>query len=95
MPKIARRLFVVEGVFLIGPDGPVLVPGLKHTGHDDGVRVGDRIELRRPDGSVLVTRIHGINFPTPSKGFHPISLPGSVDKDDVPVGTEVWSSPDE
>ena len=95
MPKIARCLFVVESVFLIGHGGPVLVPGLTRTVGDDRVRAGDRIELRRPDGSILVTRIHGINFVKPSKGIYPISLPKSISKNDVPVGTEVWSFPEE
>lgn len=51
------------------------------------VRVNTPIQLVRPDGSTLDTKICGIGF----NEFREI-LPGEeVKKEDVPVGTEIWT----
>jgi len=49
---------------------------------------GQWIELRRPDGSKLVTSIE--RFDTCYARAQCIVLPSGVTYDDVPVGTEVW-----
>jgi len=88
---MARRLFTVEDRFYIDGRGLIPVPGIVPE-HGERYRVGDPIELRRPDGSVLRTRIGGIEMinPTPQRS-DTIILLRECTKDDVPVGTEVWS----
>ena len=59
---------------------------------DVRLHVGAPIELRRPDGSRLETEIAAIarvRPRNPDQSFD-FLLPGSVRKEDVPVGTEVW-----
>lgn len=75
-------LFIVEQVFLITDLGVVLLPGLGK----NFVSVGTPIRLVRPDKSVLDTKITGITFET-----RDIFVGPEVRKEDVPVGTEVWS----
>ena len=76
-------LFIVEDVFFITGRGVVLWPGLGK----NIVRVGTPVRLIRPDKSVLDTKICGIAF----NEFHDILLGPEVRKEDVPLGTEVWS----
>ncbi len=87
---MARRLFVVEDTFAIRTRGLVLVPGLVPVGAER-FRSGDPIELRRPDGSALAATIGGLEMlsPDPSRGL--TLLISGMAKDDVPIGTEVWS----
>ncbi|MBA3315376.1 MAG: hypothetical protein H0T47_19070 [Planctomycetaceae bacterium] len=87
MPSL---LFVVEEVFdLSGRSGLTLVPGL--TADSPQARVGDPIELRRPNGTSQRTRISAIESLTANvRRIHPIVLPSEIEKQDVPIGTEVW-----
>ena len=56
------------------------------------LRVGDAVELRRADGSSLVTEIKAFPMVCPfDERWVPISFPAQVSKEDVPVGAEVWS----
>jgi hypothetical protein len=89
---MTRRLLVVEDAFIIKGRGLVLVPGFIPQDHER-FRVGDPITQRRPDGSSLAWRMDGIELvmgPVPRYDLH-ILLTG-LDKDDVPIGTEVWSA---
>ncbi len=88
---MARCLFTVEDTFLIEGRGLVPVPGIAPQG-DERFRVGDPIKLKRPDGSEMVRRIAGLELlcPRPRPDDVVILLKG-LGKDDVPVGTEVWS----
>lgn len=55
-------------------------------------RIGDRIVLHGPDGSAIDTQIDGLEFPCPNpRGELVLHLKG-LTKEDVPVGTEIWSS---
>lgn len=76
-------LFVVEQVFLITRRGVVLLPGLGK----NIVQVGTPIRLVRPDGSTLDTKVRGIGF----NEFHDILVGQGLRKEDVPIGTEVWT----
>jgi hypothetical protein len=76
-------LFVVEQVFSVTGRGVILLPGLGK----NVVRVGTPIQLVRPDGSKLGTKIRGIGF----NEFHDILVGQELRKEDVPVGTEVWT----
>lgn len=91
---MAEHLFTVEFVFTIPTRGVVLAPGLD--GPPAYHRVGEAIELRRPDGSSISTAIRAVErlSPTLSSGkrMYPIILPPDLGKDDVPIGTEVWTA---
>jgi hypothetical protein len=90
---MARCLFVVEDRLVLKGRGVVPLPGLVPQG-EERFRVGDPIELRRPDGSRLRWTIGGLESgstpPRPPGTGVPILL-RDLDRDDVPLGTEVWS----
>jgi hypothetical protein len=48
--------------------------------------VGSKIQLIRPDQSIIETQIRGITF----SDKHDILVGENVKKEDVPLGTEVW-----
>jgi hypothetical protein len=75
-------LFIVEQVFLITGRGVTLLPGLGK----NFVPVGTQIKLVRPDKSVLHTKIAGITFET-----RDILVGPEIRKEDIPIGTEVWT----
>jgi hypothetical protein len=88
---MSRRLFVVEDRFEIRGRGLVLVPGINPEG-DERFRVGERIALRKPDGTSVEAPIGGLEIPmsdNPSQGV--LILLKTLTKEDVPAGTEVWS----
>jgi hypothetical protein len=85
-----RLLFKVEDTFLIRARGVVLVPGIVPVG-DEGFRIGDGLRLKRPDGTEVETTIDGLEmFTCTTKPDFPVLLKG-FGREDVPVGTEVWS----
>ena len=53
---------------------------------------GDKIELRRPDGTRITTAISAIEHATLVDGgsTYPVRLPESITKTDLTMGTEVW-----
>ena len=88
---MARRLFVVEDTFLIEGRGLVSIPGITPVA-DENFRVGHQILLKRPNGTQLDWQIGGLEMlspPPPNFGF--AILLNGLTKDDVPIGTEVWS----
>ena len=92
---MARHLFTVKDTFLIEGRGLVPVPGIVPQG-DEQFRIGDFIRLKRPDGSEIDWRIGGLEmlYPLPSSKDVCILL-GGLGKQDVPIGTEVWSMDNE
>lgn len=56
------------------------------------MRSGDSLELRPPNGSPVKTTVAGVEMMMDAMR-HPIGirLPQEVRKENVPVGTEVWS----
>src|SRR5262245_1729904 len=92
---MSRILFTVEDRFLIRGRGLILVPGLPARSGDQ-FRAGDSIVLNRPDGSRLPWTIGALEMifeqpvRPPSERNVAILLLG-LGKDDVPVGTEVWT----
>ncbi|HLL88459.1 MAG TPA: hypothetical protein VK324_04085 [Tepidisphaeraceae bacterium] len=85
-----RLLFNVEEIFLIRARGVVLVPGIVPIG-DERFRIGDGLRLKRPDGTEVTTTIGGLDmFTCSTKRDMPVLLK-DLGKEDVPVGTEVWS----
>jgi hypothetical protein len=92
---MSRLLFTVSDRFLIRGRGLVVVPGIPAT-CTDRILVGDPILLKRPDGSALAWTIGGIEMfienrkPYEPNRDMPILLTG-LGKEDVPVGTEIWT----
>src|SRR5262245_60296636 len=86
-----RLLFVVEDTFMIRGRGLVTLPGIKPS-DDERFKRGDPILLKRPDGKARRWCICGVEMPmTPAPRLEiPVLLEG-LEKDDVPIGTEVWS----
>jgi hypothetical protein len=90
---MARRLFIVEDTFSIKGRGLVPVPGILPVG-EERFRIGDPILLKRPDGSFLEWKIGGIEMIlcSPPKPRHDVViLLKDLGKDDLPIGSEVWS----
>ncbi len=83
-------LSTVEDVFEIEGRGCVVVPGVSHNA---SVRESAAIELHLPDGSVVSTRIHALEFldgPGRRTFCVPIILPPEFTKQDIPIGTKIW-----
>ena len=90
-------LCTVEEVFEIKGRGCVIAPGLSEsTPSHVHIRRRDPISLHRPDGSIVETRIHELEFlDGPNRRTCvPILLPPDITKADIPIGTEVWLSSD-
>lgn len=87
-----RLILKVEDVFDIAGRGLVLGPKIP----DDlgfAVRANDPIQLRTPDGRIVDTVIAGLASGRPIGGgrrFFDVVLPCDLQKQEVPVGTEVW-----
>jgi hypothetical protein len=88
---MGRLLFVVEDTFMIRGRGLMTLPGIKLT-DDERFTRDDPILLKRPDGTAKRWCIGGVEMPmTPAPRLeYPVLLEG-LEKDDVPIGTEVWS----
>lgn len=84
-------LFTVVDTFMIEKRGLVLAADVR--GDQVSLRVGESIELRRPDGSTVVSRVVGIArfVPYDPERTLDILLPPGISKEDVPAGTQVWS----
>lgn len=68
-------------------------PGIVPQG-EERFRVGDTIVLRRPDGSRLEWTIGGIEiirYSPPRPKSDVVILLRDLNRDDVPIGSEVWS----
>lgn len=90
MTVLPTKLIVVEDVFDIS-DLLVFLPAVPFTFADRVcLRRGDRLELRRPNGTVLETSFYALGRSSPSDGSGTISLKKPPNKADVPIGTEIW-----
>jgi hypothetical protein len=89
-----RRLLTVEDHFLIGGRGLIVVPA---PAIDDVRGPGDvQVELRRPDGSSAastLTLAHEFLYPPPAIRRWNCMFK-SLNKAEVPIGTEVWCGED-
>jgi len=88
---MARRLLVVENRVVIRGRGLVLFPGVIPE-DDERFSAGNRIVLRRPDGSSTDTQIDSLEIPSPNPRRELLIFLKERTKEDVPVGTEVWST---
>ena len=94
---MSHFLFKICDTFQITNGGLVVATDLKEEdAKAKGIRlkVGDTLELRRPDGSRVMSGIAGIGMLNPSVPNRPLDflLSAEIAKEDVPVGTEAWSS---
>jgi hypothetical protein len=82
----------VEDIVRITGRPLYVFPGLPKGGPPSPIRVGDQIELRRPDGTVLKTDLAGIEHAKGVDGnsYWPLGLPPETTEADVPSGTEIW-----
>jgi len=89
-------LFSVEDRYAIEGRGVILVPGIPRDPNLPVVRDGAKIQLRRPDLTVVDTFIRSLEMIRyrpelpPDKRTVPILLPKDFHKSDVPIGTEVF-----
>jgi len=87
-------LYTVDQAFEVPHQGIYLGPGLGPT--FPGIRFGDRIELRKPDGSSTGTTIRSIGQFFMASPAEPcrylILLPPGFEAGDIPIGTEVWTA---
>jgi hypothetical protein len=88
--EMARWLFTIREPFEVR--GCIVAIGLVPIG-EERFRVGDPLELRRPDRSRQRTQIMGIEFMSPPPVDHALAVvfPKHLTKDDLPIGAEVWS----
>jgi hypothetical protein len=88
MTALARLLFVVSGTFKVRDVMCVepLVPFALL--EREQLKKGDKLELRKPDGSVTQTTVYGLEWMVPSKGALCMTLPPLLREDDIPPGTE-------
>jgi len=89
-----QRLTKIEDLFQVTGRGLIVVPGPLRSEVAGGADIP--VELRRPDGSVLHARISLQHFfssppPPPHIAAQWGCVLSGVTKDEVPVGTEVWS----
>ena len=90
MSPFPAKLIVVNDVFAIGDGLLLFTPIVPFAMADDVyLRTGDRLELRRPDGTVLQTTLFGVVRHSPSNGTVGISVKPFT-KADAPIGTEIW-----
>jgi hypothetical protein len=90
---MSRLLFTVESTFLLPRHGLVLLPGIVAIG-DESFRIGSPLLLRRPDGIEVRASIAGIEIPNPNPSHAFVPLIKGFDKEEVPIGTQVWNPTD-
>jgi len=89
--SMPRCLCTVEDTFSIKGRGLVVVPGIVPVG-EERFRVGDHLLLKRPDGTSISTTIGALEILSPNPRGGIAVLLNEFSKEDVPVGTEVWSA---
>lgn len=89
-------LFTVEDTFQIENRGLIVGPGIPRNSNIPAIPKGARIQLQKPDGSIIDTHVHEIRMirympdTPPEKRTTPIGLSKDFLKEDIPAGTEVF-----
>jgi hypothetical protein len=86
-------LLKVEEVLDIEGRGPVILPGIFDSVLNEvTISRGDPIELRKPDGSCIVTHAEAFEFLDRKDGKSSVVvvLPARFKKGAIPIGTEIW-----
>jgi hypothetical protein len=84
-----KLLLVVDDVFEF-QDGTLHFSPLVTIATFEGLKAGDPLELRRPDGTAIRTPLYGFDWPSPMRGQWGLSVNKPLTKADIPVGTEIW-----
>jgi hypothetical protein len=85
-------LFKVEDTISIASRGLVLIPGINPIG-EERFRVGDPLVLKRPDCTkVSAAILGGLELICPNPRQDVVIMLKGFSKEDVPLGTEVWST---
>ena len=85
---MSRPLFTVEYTTPMQGRGLVLL-GFTADQHDL-IKPGDHVRLKLPNGSVLSARIVGVDFPPMEKLPDDTRYGIVIDRDNIPLGTEVY-----
>jgi hypothetical protein len=88
-------LFTVEDVFQVSGPRCILGPGISTRSGAPVVQMGVEVELRRPDGTSIFTKITGIamyNPPLPQRAHLDVVV-SNITKEEVPPGTKVYLLP--
>jgi hypothetical protein len=80
---MGELIFTVADAFTVEGRGVVATVAAWGGG---AARVGDAIELRRPDGSTLHATVRGITHPRKE-----LLLSGELRRTDIPAGTQIWT----
>ncbi|MBI5425281.1 MAG: hypothetical protein HZA32_14475 [Opitutae bacterium] len=81
----------VEFRFGIKGRGVAIDPGVPYEPATHRVYIGDELEIRRPDGSAISTKVSGLEMGgNPKKKSCSIILPANVAEEEIPIGSEVW-----
>jgi len=83
---VPHLIFRVADTFTIEGRGVCASPG---EWGDGRARLGDAIELCRPDGSAIRAGVREVTYP-----HRDILLPVGISKSDIPPGTEIWTVDD-
>src|SRR6202035_2432957 len=82
MPPFAQLLFVVTGTFKVR-DMICLEPLVPFALLErEQLMKGDKLELRKPDGSVTQSTVYGLNWMVPSRGSLCMTLPPPLRMED-------------
>jgi len=84
-----KLLGAVESVFSISSRGTVLATIRRS---EEAVRVGDRIQLRCPNGTHIDSEILAIELIKKTEGRcqEAYMIPGHLPETRMPIGTEIW-----
>lgn len=91
--EIFQTLMTVDEALQVSGRGCLLFPMLRNP-EGSNLRVGAAVELLRPDGSIFISVIHGLEAVHNRREDAPeiqflIALPRTVNKSDAPKGTLV------
>lgn len=89
---MAQFLFRVADLFPLASRNSVIVgTDCPRTSLPATLKIGDRLEFRRSDGTRFNSTIAGIALGgNPERSFD-FLLPPGVDKEDIEIGAEIWS----
>jgi hypothetical protein len=87
---MSRRLLIVTDRFSIRGRGLVATPGFLPLVHEQ-FRAGDPLLLKRADGTVVHATIASLRVDDRSPSHEVVLMLKDLTREDVPIGTEVWS----
>ena len=88
-------LWNVDDVFLVADRGVMISADIRGCDHCPDAGIGEILQIRRPDGSRSTFENYSIGHVDPPNSERPrhFFLSGVLDKEMVPIGSEVWLLP--